>query len=239
MESYAPFLSRRFDLALQLASGLHHDQCRKGSSIPYIAHLLNVCALVLEAGGDEDQAIAALLHDAVEDQGGLPTLATIRHMFGDRVANTVESCSDSTVTNPAEKPPWHERKRAYLDHLRIANQDTLMVATADKVHNARTLLSDRRQIGECVWAKFNAPKGDQLWFYVSLLDVLEHSPDAPKTLVHDLAAVVDELKRLPEMATERPYIYLSKDAKERVLDETRRSLEINAKVREKPKGKIQ
>jgi len=110
MEPYSSFLTWRFDLALQFASGLHHQQARKGVPIPYIAHLMSVCSLVLEAGGDEDQAIAALLHDAVEDQGGLPTLATIRHMFGDRVANTVEFCSDSTASDPREKLPWRERK---------------------------------------------------------------------------------------------------------------------------------
>src|SRR6266404_4576238 len=98
MEPYTTFLTWRFDTALQFASGLHHQQPRKGGSIPYIAHLMGVCALVLEAGGDEDQAIAALLHDAVEDQGGISTLSTVRHLFGERVAGIVESCSDSTVS---------------------------------------------------------------------------------------------------------------------------------------------
>ena len=121
-------LTWRFDTALQFSCGLHHDQVRKGSSIPYIAHLLSVCALVLEAGGDEDQAIAALLHDAVEDRGGRSTLDTIRQMFGERVANTVESCSDSMATRPDEKLPWRLRKNNYLDHLRSANPDVLMVS---------------------------------------------------------------------------------------------------------------
>jgi len=102
-----PFLTRRFDLALQFASGLHHSQCRKGTPVPYISHLMAVSALVLEAGGDEDLAIAALLHDAVEDQGGPPTLETIRRMFGDRVADVVMECSD---TDREPKPPWRERK---------------------------------------------------------------------------------------------------------------------------------
>jgi (p)ppGpp synthase/HD superfamily hydrolase len=125
MEPYAPFLTWRFDVALQFASGLHDQQPRKGVSIPYIAHLMSVCALVLEAGGNEDQAIAALLHDAVEDQGGLPTLDTIRQMFGDRVASTVESCSDSMATNPDKKLPWRERKVKYLEHLQTASGDAL------------------------------------------------------------------------------------------------------------------
>src|SRR5437899_11747477 len=99
MQTYAPFLTRRFNLSFQLASGLHHKQTRKGTPVPYIGHLMAVCSLVLDAGGDEEQATAALLHDAVEDQGGLATLETIRQLFGDRVANAVESCSDSTRSN--------------------------------------------------------------------------------------------------------------------------------------------
>lgn len=125
---------------------------------------MSVCALVIEAGGDEDQAIAALLHDAVEDQGGLPTLDTIRHMFGDRVATTVESCSDSMATNPDEKLLWRDRKDKYLEHLRTANADALMVSAADKLHNARAILADYRELGEGLWSRFSAPKDDQLWF---------------------------------------------------------------------------
>jgi (p)ppGpp synthase/HD superfamily hydrolase len=138
MAAYIPFLTRRFDAALQFASALHHAQNRKGGSIPYIAHLMSVCALVLEADGDEDQAIAALLHDSVEDQGGIPTLETIRHLFGDRVAAAVESCSDSTVSDRTKKLPWRERKETYLAHLRSATKDAAFVAAADKLHNART-----------------------------------------------------------------------------------------------------
>jgi len=109
---------------------------------------MGVCALVLEAGGDEDQAIAALLHDAVEDQGGLATLETIHQLFGQRVAAAVESCSDSTVSDPTKKLPWRERKEKYLAHLRSANADALIVGAADKLHNARAVLTDYRQIGE-------------------------------------------------------------------------------------------
>ena len=148
MKSYTPFLTRRFDLALQFASGLHFEQRRKGTEIPYIAHLLAVCSFVLEAGGDEDQAIAALMHDAVEDQGGLSTLSTIRQLFGDRVANAVDSCSDSTVSDPTKKLDWRERKTKYLEHLRSASSDALLVAAADKLHNARAMLCDARNMGE-------------------------------------------------------------------------------------------
>lgn len=201
MKPYVPFLTWRFDTALQFASALHHQQPRKGDgvTIPYIAHLMSVCALVLEAGGDEDQAIAALLHDAVEDQGGISTLATIRHIFGDRVANTVESCSDSTATNKSEKRPWRERKEEYLAHLRSTNnKDALLVAAADKLHNARAILSDYRELGarrDELWRRFNAPKEDQLRYYGALVETLPQTA-APSVLVDELERVVKELKQL-------------------------------------------
>jgi (p)ppGpp synthase/HD superfamily hydrolase len=194
MESNAPFLTRRFDLALHFASGLHHRQLRKGTATPYIAHLLSVCALVLENGGDEDQAIAALLHDAVEDQGGPPTLDTIRHLFGERVANAVESCSDSTVSDPTKKLPWRERKEKYLAHLRgTNNKDVLLVTAADKLHNARAILSDYRELREKLWQRFNAPKKDQLWYYGRLVETFQQTA-APKVLVGELERVVKELE---------------------------------------------
>jgi (p)ppGpp synthase/HD superfamily hydrolase len=156
---------------------------------------MSVCALVLDAGGDEDQAIAALLHDAVEDQGGLPTLATIRHLFGKRVANAVKSCSDSTISDPKKKLGWRKRKERYLAHLRKANRDALIVSAADKLHNARAILSDYRTMGDKLWERFNAPKKDQLWYYGALVKTLQKTA-APKTLVKELSRVVEELTRL-------------------------------------------
>jgi len=197
MKPYSSFLTRQFDVALQFASALHHKQARKGTAIPYIAHLMSVCALVLEVGGNEDQAIAALLHDAVEDQGGLPTLDTIRHLFGQRVAEIVESCSDSTASDPKKKLPWRKRKRNYLAHLRKANEDTLIVAAADKLHNARAILSDYRALGkrrEQLWRRFNAPKKDQLWYYGALVATLREA-HAPKVLVSELERVVNKLTK--------------------------------------------
>jgi len=188
-------LTWRFDTALQFASGLHHDQARKGGHIPYIAHLMSVCALVLEAGGDEDQAIAALLHDAAEDRGGRSTLDTIRQMFGDRVADAVESCSDSMATNPDKKLPWRSRKDKYLEHLRSANADALIVSFADKLHNARAILADYRELGEGLWPRFNAPKEDQLWFYGAIVKTLRQTA-APQALVDELSLVVEELNEL-------------------------------------------
>jgi (p)ppGpp synthase/HD superfamily hydrolase len=192
MAPYVPFLTRRFDLAFHLASGLHHQQIRKGSNVPYIAHLMGVCALVLEAGGDEDQAIAALLHDAVEDQGGLSTLETIHRLFGQRVAETVEACSDSTSSDPNNKPPWRERKEAYLKHLQTATPDVLLVSAADKLHNARAILADYRAVGEELWSRFKAKKPDQLWYYSSLVNALQRA-GAPPQLVDELGKVVSEL----------------------------------------------
>ena len=195
-EPYFPFLTWRFNVALQFAAGLHHAQARKGVAIPYIAHLMAVCALVLEAGGDEDQAIAALLHDAVEDQGGLPTLETIRHLLGERVANAVESCSDSIASDPKKKLPWRERKEKYLAHLRSTkNEDTLLIAVADKLHNARATLSDYRALNDEIWRRFNAPKEDQLWYYGELVETLRGTT-APTALVDELRRVVEELKQL-------------------------------------------
>jgi (p)ppGpp synthase/HD superfamily hydrolase len=186
-------LSHRFTLAFELASGLHRNQTRKGTSVPYIGHLMAVCSLVLDSGGDEDQAIAALLHDSVEDQGGLATLATIRQLFGDRVAGAVESCSDSTTSDPAQKPPWRERKQNYLAHLREANADALIVGAADKLHNARAILNDYRQIGEQLWSRFKVGKQEQLWYYQALVDAFRQTT-APKVLVDELDRTVKQLK---------------------------------------------
>ena len=155
--------------------------------------MMAVCSLVLDAGGDEEQAIAALLHDAVEDQGGLATLATIRQLFGDRVANAVEECSDSTVSDPAEKLPWRERKDRYLAHLREANADALIVGAADKLHNARAILTDYREVGEQLWSRFKVGKEEQLWYYGELVDAFRKTV-APKVLVDELARVVEELR---------------------------------------------
>jgi len=193
MRTPARSLSKRFNLAFELASGLHHAQARKGTPVPYIGHLMAVCSLVLDAGGDEDQAIAALLHDAVEDQGGLTTLATIRQLFGDRVANAVEACSDSTVSDPAQKPAWRNRKENYLAHLRNANADALIVGAADKLHNARTILTDYRQIGDALWSRFKVGKEQQLWYYGALVEALRRTA-APRILVNELERVVNELR---------------------------------------------
>lgn len=193
----APTLSARFRDALVYATQLHARQTRKGTSIPYAGHLLAVAALVVEDGGTEDEAIAALLHDAVEDQGGLPVLERIRGLFGERIAEIVQGCSDSDVVDPTQKPPWRERKTHYLDHLRhTADRGLLRVSCADKLSNARAILSDYRQVGEALWARFNPDAGreGELWYYQSLADVFRNR--FAGALADELAGVVEEIHRL-------------------------------------------
>jgi GTP pyrophosphokinase len=158
-------LGPRFAAALACASEIHGGQLRKGTTIPYISHLLAVTALVIEAGGDEDMAIAALLHDAVEDQGGRPMLERIRARFGADVADIVEACTDADVF---PKPPWRQRKEAYIASIPHKSPRALLVSLADKVHNAGAILSDYREIGEGLWERFNAKREDQLWYYRGL-----------------------------------------------------------------------
>ncbi len=184
-------LTARFQDALVYAAQLHARQVRKGSKTPYVAHLLGVTALVLEAGGDEDQAIAALLHDAVEDQGGLKTLEAIRSRFGERVARIVDGCSDSRQT---PKPPWRQRKEEYISHLPFVSSDVRLVSLADKVHNARAILEDLRQRGNRTWSKFNGGKEGTLWYYRALVEVYEATGSDP--LTGELARLVSEMERM-------------------------------------------
>jgi (p)ppGpp synthase/HD superfamily hydrolase len=186
-----PTLGRRFDQALIYATHLHSTQLRKGTSIPYVSHLLGVASLVLEADGDEDQAIAALLHDSQEDQGGPAALAQVRHRFGDRVARIVQGCSD-TDQNP--KPPWPERKAEYLKRLQEEEPDILLVALADKVHNARAVLADLRILGDALWARFNGTKEQELSYYRGLANTFRSR--LPGKLADELNRVVIELENL-------------------------------------------
>lgn len=183
--------SPRFEEALVYAARLHASQVRKTSGEPYITHLMSVAALVAEYGGDEEQVIAALLHDAVEDQGGAPRLAEIRQRFGDRVAAIVADCTD---TDQTPKPPWRERKQAYLDHLSVAREDALLVSAADKVHNTRTILAHWRVMGDRVFERFNGGKEGALWYYGSLVERFHQRGTAP--IYDELARIVHELKRL-------------------------------------------
>jgi (p)ppGpp synthase/HD superfamily hydrolase len=184
-------LTERFDAAYQLASDLHRTQMRKSSHIPYVSHLLAVSALVLENGGSENEAIAGLLHDAVEDQGGPATLEIIRVQFGDEVAGLVSALSD---TDQTPKPPWRARKEAYLDHLEEAPVPVLRVSAADKLHNARAIVRDYRDYGEDLWNRFSAPAAEQIWYYRSLADVFRRRLGGP--LASDLSRTVADLEWL-------------------------------------------
>lgn len=186
------FLSERFDDALTYASTLHRTQRRKGTDIPYVSHLLAVTGLVLEAGGDEDEAIAALLHDGAEDQGGLSTLRAIRERFGDRVGEIVAECSD---TFEEKKPAWKERKEAYIAHLAETSPSGLLVSCADKLHNARAILTDYRALGDDLWSRFNAGQDEILWYYRALVDRYG-TLSAPARLVAELDRVVGTLEAL-------------------------------------------
>lgn len=188
-------LTSRFEEAMIYAFRTHIHQKRKGTEIPYISHLLSVTALVMESGGTEDQIIAALLHDAPEDQGGLETLADIREKFGLSVADIVEGCTD-TFDEP--KPEWWERKRKYLAHLPQAAKSTLLVSVADKLHNARCILGDYRAVDEELWSRFNAGKEGTLWYYRELVNTYKKIPNAPEKLVAELERVVSELEKLSD-----------------------------------------
>jgi (p)ppGpp synthase/HD superfamily hydrolase len=178
-----------FDHALLYASRLHRDQLRKGTSTPYITHLLAVASIVGENGGSEDEVVAALLHDAPEDQGGEATLQEIRDQFGDGVAETVDGCTDTYET---PKPPWRERKERYLAHLADASGSVRLVSSADKLHNSRAVLADYRLLGEDLWTRFNGKKEGTLWYYRAVVDALQG--DSP--IVEELDRVVTERESL-------------------------------------------
>jgi (p)ppGpp synthase/HD superfamily hydrolase len=190
-------LTNRFSEALSYAFELHRKQPRKGTQIPYVAHLLSVAGLTLEHGATEDEAIAALLHDAVEDQGGPPTAAAIRQRFGDAVADRVEACSD---TDETPKPPWRSRKERYIANVAGASASVRLVSACDKLHNARAILGDLRAIGEPLWGRFNAEAGKSgvLWYYRSLVDAFRKAPmtGGLKRVVEELDRTVTELEVL-------------------------------------------
>ena len=178
-----------FESALKYASRLHAKQTRKGSDAPYISHLLAVAAIVLENGGTEKEAIAALLHDAVEDQGGQKTLDEIRRRYGKRVARIVDAVSD---TDQSPKPPWRKRKEAYIERLQSEPYSVRLVVAADKLHNARDLLSSYRVQGEDLWSHFNGSREGTLWYYRAVVDALI---DAAEPDEDQLRAIIDEIDR--------------------------------------------
>ena len=191
-------LGPRFSEAFLFAAEKHALQTRKKTDVPYISHLMSVASLVLEAGGGEDEGVAALLHDVVEDCGGRPVLEEIRQRFGDRVATIVEGCTDA-YTIP--KPPWKQRKLDYLEVLRRADDDVRLVSAADKLHNVRSILADYRREGDSVWDRFSGRRDGTLWYYRAVLDVLRQG--RANRLVEELERVVTELETLATKGSAR------------------------------------
>ncbi len=188
-------LGPRFRRAFLFVAEKHAGQTRKASTIPYIAHLMGVASLVLEFGGDEDLAVAALLHDVVEDCGGAPMLSEVRRRFGRRVAKIVDGCTDSDST---PKPPWRERKETYIRHLKNADAETRLVSAADKLNNVRSILSDYREVGEEIWARFNGGREGTLWYYRALIE--EFLRSKPGRLTREFELVVRELEAKAKLA---------------------------------------
>lgn len=184
--------SARLGDALALAVQLHRDQSRKGTSIPYVSHLMAVAALVMEDGGDEDGVIAALLHDAVEDQGGSSTAALIRDQFGAHVADVVVECSDAAPEDGQEKSPWYDRKRHHLATLANMSSSALRVTAADKLHNVQSTLFDVRTDGASVWDRFKTGRDGFLWYHREVLAALRlQIPDSRS--VQRLGYALEEL----------------------------------------------
>jgi (p)ppGpp synthase/HD superfamily hydrolase len=183
-------LTARFDEAFRYAHEAHAQQTRKGTATPYIGHLMGVASIVLDDGGSEDEAIAALLHDAAEDQGGRARLEDIRARFGEAVARIVEDCTDSWDT---PKPPWQERKQAYVKHARKLSLTSLRVSAADKVHNAYAILRDLRNTGEAVWSRFKAGPDDVIAYYEGLVRAYREAGGGP--LVDELDRIVRGIRR--------------------------------------------
>lgn len=178
--------------AVALACEWHRDQSRKGTTSPYVSHLLGVASLVMEHGGTEDQAIAGVLHDAVEDAGGDDAAEVIRVEFGDAVADIVLECSDTR--EPDNKAPWEERKLAYIAHLSEASADVMLVSLCDKLHNARSLAVDLDEHGEALWGRFNAPPDRIGWYYRSLLETFSSKrAELPPALLAELHVTIDRI----------------------------------------------
>ena len=183
-------MTDRFALAMTYAESLHRGQSRKGSGCPYIAHLLGVASLVMEGGGTEDECIAALLHDAVEDQGGVPTAAEIRRRFGPGVARIVDYCSE-----PGSKvEAWIARKESAVRRVSGCGHSALLVLSADKLHNARSLIAAYREVGEDIWECFRGRRDGTLWYYRAMADAIARAGGSP--LLGELESAVSALESL-------------------------------------------
>ncbi len=184
-------LSEKFTEALTFATQLHANQIRKGSGVPYVAHLLAVASIALEYGANEAEAIAALLHDAIEDCGGAATRAEICRRFGNTVTDIVDGCTDADTV---PKPPWRQRKEAYIAHISTASASVRLVSAADKLHNAQSILRDYRLLREDLWQRFRGGKEGTLWYYRALVEAFRTHESSP--IVDELERVVTELENL-------------------------------------------
>ena len=187
----ATYLTERFHLAVKYATFWHRHQVRKSTDLTYILHPLGVASLVLEAGGNEDEAIAALLHDVPEDCGGQVMLEEIEALFGPRVAEIVAGCSDTLVEDRGDKPDWRVRKQGHIDEIKASSDMGLhLVTAADKLHNARAIVTDLENDGSIVWNRFNAGQEDILWYYTEMLKVLK-SKSVSKTILTPLEKSIE------------------------------------------------
>lgn len=183
----------RFLEALRVAALLHAAQVRKSTAAPYVAHVLGVCAIALEHGADEDEAIAALLHDVIEDVEPIDRAREVVAAFGPRVLTLVEGATDS-MARPS--PPWRERKEAYLARLAEADASALLVSGADKLYNSRAIVADLRRMGPAAWDRFNAPRHDVLWYYRACVTVYRANPAHRAELVDDVDRLVRDMEYL-------------------------------------------
>jgi len=186
-------LSSRFSDAMVYANMLHAGQCRKVTKTPYVGHLLNVAGIVLEHGGTEDEAIAALLHDAIEDQGGAITREEIRRRFGNSVVSMVDGCSE---TDQTPKPPWRQRKEAHIRSLMTASKSVRLISAADKLDNVRSILQSYFVIGNSIWDHFHGRRDGTLWFYRATANALKETKGMP--IFEDLEIAIGSLENLPQ-----------------------------------------
>lgn len=187
-QATTPKLAKAFGVAAEKFAG----KTKKGGSIPYVSHLMGTCAIALEHGASEDEAVAALLHDMIEDIKPSEDARAAVAMFGPEVLRIVEGCSDSSA-HP--KPPWRERKERYIAHLETADRSVLLVSAADKLHNARAIATDLRNEGSSVWARFNASREDEIWYYRTLLEVFRRRLTGVPALISELELAIKELER--------------------------------------------
>jgi (p)ppGpp synthase/HD superfamily hydrolase len=188
-----PLYSERLVEGLAVAARLHAGQRRKGSEIPYLSHLLGTCAIAMDYGAGEDEAIAALLHDAIEDVQPTEHARVAVAAFGPEVLRIVEGCTDSDM-HP--KPPWRERKEAYIAHVSECDASILLVSVADKLHNSRSIVSDLRRFGPATWDRFNGGRDGSLWYYRALVEAFHANPARPRELVDELDRTVGEMEAL-------------------------------------------